>query len=65
LELTRATKSAALENGADLVGIAPLAAMPEHAEAITDLLEGARQVVVVASRHSLAAISSANNQVRQ
>ncbi|HJM51151.1 MAG TPA: 4Fe-4S binding protein [Alphaproteobacteria bacterium] len=64
-ELTKAAKAVALENGADLVGVAPVAAMPEHAEAIEDMLEGARQVVVVASRHSLAAISSASNQVRQ
>ncbi len=64
-ELTRAAKSAALANGADLVGIAPVAAMPEHADTIEGLIEGARQVVVVAARHSLAAISSSNNQVRQ
>ncbi|HJP22817.1 MAG: hypothetical protein QF546_09160 [Alphaproteobacteria bacterium] len=64
-DLTRASKSAALGNGADLVGIAPVAALSEHAETIEDLLPDARQVVVVAARHSLAAISSGNNQVRQ
>jgi epoxyqueuosine reductase QueG len=63
--LTRRAKSVALEHGADLVGVVDAADLPEHGEAISRILASARSLVVVASRHSLAALRSANNQVAQ
>lgn len=55
----------ALVNGADLVGIADAALMPEQAENFHQLLPGTRCVVVVVARHSLSALDSRNNQARQ
>lgn len=63
--LSEDVKSIALASGADLVGIVKTADMTEHAESILQILPNARSLVVVASRHSLAAIRSANNQVAQ
>lgn len=58
-------KGVALANGADLVGIIKVVDLPEHSEAISKMLPSARSVVVVVAKHSLAAISSATNQVAQ
>lgn len=64
-ELTRRAKQVALESGADLVGVLCVGDLPEHEAAIFRMLDSPRFVMVVASRHSLAAIRSANNQVAQ
>ena len=64
-ELTRETKEVALEQGADLVGIVRVRDLAEHEGEISTILPTAKSVVVVATRHSLAAIRSANNQVAQ
>jgi epoxyqueuosine reductase QueG len=54
-----------MANGADLIGILKVSDLPEHTEGIFKILPSARSVLVVASRHSLAAISSANIQIAQ
>jgi len=64
-ELTRRAKSVALEHGADLVGVVDARDLPEHQEGISRILPSSKSVVVVASRHSLAALRSSNNQVAQ
>lgn len=64
-ELTLRAKRIALEEGADLVGVLDPTDLPEHEEEISRMLASARSVMVVASRHSLAAIRSPNNQVAQ
>jgi epoxyqueuosine reductase QueG len=64
-DLTERTKKEALEHGADLVGFVGVEDLSEHGAGISTILPSARSVVVVASRHSLAAIRSANNQVAQ
>jgi len=64
-ELTMKAKSVALESGADLVGALKITDIPEHNDAILRILPAAKSVMVVASKHSLAAIRSANNQVAQ
>lgn len=64
-ELTREVKRVALENGADRVGVVGAGDLTEHEEGISGILPSARSVVVVAARHSLAAIRSTNNQVAQ
>jgi epoxyqueuosine reductase QueG len=55
-ELSAQAKKIALENGADLIGIVNVADLPEHAEDILRILPEAKRVIVVAARHSLAAI---------
>jgi epoxyqueuosine reductase QueG len=65
MDLTRQAKRVALENGADLVGVLRAANLPEHEQAISAMLDSSKSVMVVASRHSLAAIRSPNNQVAQ
>ncbi|MCX7178472.1 MAG: hypothetical protein NTX56_06725 [Proteobacteria bacterium] len=62
---TEQVRTAALANGADLVGIADASQMPEQAESLARLLPGAVRVVVVVTRHGLSALDSHNNQVRQ
>ena len=64
-ELTRNARGVALGHGADLVGIVKVSDLPEHTESILRILPTARSIMVVVSKHSLAAISSANNQVAQ
>ena len=64
-ELTRGVKNVALEHGADLVGVVGAADLPEHEEEISKMLSSSKSVMVVASRHSLAAIRSPNNEVAQ
>jgi epoxyqueuosine reductase QueG len=64
-ELSKKAKRVALANGADLVGVVKVSDLPEHTESIARILPSARSVMVVATKHSLAAISSANNQVAQ
>jgi epoxyqueuosine reductase QueG len=64
-DLSKRAKSIALASGADLVGIVKTADMIEHADSILRILPKARNLIVVASRHSLAALRSANNQVAQ
>lgn len=64
-DLTGKTKQRALTHGADLVGVVKVTDLPEHAEAISRILPSARSVVVVASKHSLASLRSAINQVAQ
>ena len=64
-EITRRAKSVALEHGADLVGVVRVQDLLEHAQEISRILPAAKSVMVVAARHSLAAIRSSNNQVAQ
>jgi epoxyqueuosine reductase QueG len=64
-ELTRQAKAVALDHGADLVGVVSARNLPEHEEEISRILAPTKSVMVVASRHSLAAIRSSNNQVAQ
>jgi epoxyqueuosine reductase QueG len=64
-ELTEKVKGVALAQGADLVGVVKVSDLPEHTESIAKILPEARSVMVVAARHSLGAITSANNQMAQ
>jgi len=64
-ELTKNAKCVALAHGADLVGVVKVSNLPEHTESIARILPSAQNVMVVASKHSLAAISSVNNQMAQ
>jgi epoxyqueuosine reductase QueG len=64
-ELTRTVKDVALASGASMVGIVAVESLAEHIESIFNILPTARNVVVVATKHSLAAIRSNNNQVAQ
>jgi len=63
--LTQRAKRIALESGADLVGVLRVGDLPEHEQAISGILASSKSVMVVAARHSLAAIRSPNNQVAQ
>ena len=63
--LTQGIRETALANGADLVGVADVALMPEQAESFAELLPGTRRIVVVAARHNISALNSRNNQVSQ
>ncbi|MCX7171142.1 MAG: hypothetical protein NTY41_12880 [Proteobacteria bacterium] len=65
ITLANQVKKLALASGADLVGIAEAALMPEQRERLNRLVTGATRVVVVVTRHSLSASNSHNNQVRQ
>ncbi len=64
-ELNGKAKSVALTNGADLVGVVKASDLPEHDERISRILPSAQSVMVVAAKHSLAAIRSPNNQMAQ
>jgi epoxyqueuosine reductase QueG len=64
-ELSEQAKNNALKNGADLVGIVSVADLPEHTEDIFRILPEAKNVMVVAAKHSLAAIQSDNIQMGQ
>ena len=64
-DFTTKVKNVALEHGADLVGIVRVSDLSEHSESIFRILPTAQSVIVVISKHSLTAISSANNQVAQ
>ena len=64
-ELSVQVKKIAIENGADLVGIVNVADLPEHAEDIFKILPEAKGVIMVAAKHSLAAIQSDNIQMGQ
>ncbi|MBC2713785.1 MAG: epoxyqueuosine reductase [Desulfobacteraceae bacterium] len=63
--LTEKVKKIALSHGADLVAIVNVSDLPEHNESITSILPTSQTVIVVAAKHSLAAIRSTNNQVAQ
>ena len=64
-ELAQRARSVALEHGADLVGVVGAADLAEHEEEISKMLPSSKSVMVVASRHSLAAIRSSTNEVAQ
>ena len=64
-QLTEAAKHTALKNGADLVGVVNIRSIPEHAKDISRILPEAESIVVVASKHSLAALRSNNIQMGQ
>jgi stage V sporulation protein SpoVS len=64
-ELTDKTKKNALNNGADLVGVVDVDSLDEHSEDIHKILPQAKSVIVVAAKHSLAAIQSNNIQMGQ
>jgi hypothetical protein len=64
-ELTDKTKQIALNNGADLVGVVDIDSLDEHSEDIHKILPQAKNVIVVAAKHSLAAIQSNNIQMGQ
>ncbi len=64
-ENTQQAKKAALDHGADLVGVVKVADLPEHSERIERMLPGARSVLVLASGHSLAALRSGANELAQ
>ena len=64
-EFTNQVKQAALGNGADLVGVVRVDELPEHKERIERMMPGAKSVLVVASRHSLAALRSGTNELAQ
>ncbi len=49
-------KSAALKNGADLVGIVAVEDLPEHGDRIERMLPEAKTVLVIASAHSLGSL---------
>lgn len=65
MDIAQDIKTLALTHGADLVGIASAEDLPANAESLRRILPGTRRVVVVAARHALAALASANNEVRQ
>ncbi len=65
LDLSRSARSVALSAGGDLVGIVRVADLPEHAESIFKIVPSARTVMVIASRHSFAAIRSTTIQMAQ
>lgn len=64
-ELAGEVRKVGLEQGANLVGVVSARDLAEHEEGIAAILPAARSIVVVAARHSLAAIRSPNNQVAQ
>jgi epoxyqueuosine reductase len=63
--MAQAVKRGAREGGADLVGFLRTEDLPEHREDMDRILPGARTVVVVAARHSLAALRSQTIQMGQ
>ena len=64
-DLTQEVKDAALKHEADLVGIVKAQDLAEHEDGIMRILPSAKSILVVAARHSLAAIRSVNNEVAQ
>ena len=64
-ELSQSVEETARSSGADLCGVVAINDLPEYHENIFRILPSGRSLVVVAARHSLAAIRSANNQVAQ
>ena len=64
-EMTQEIKEAARRSGADFVGIVRAADLPEHRQEMEEILPGAQSVVVVAARHSLAALRSPKLQMGQ
>ena len=64
-ELSKKAQDVALAHGADLVGIVKVVDLTEHEERISKILPYSHSVIVIAARHSLAAISSSNNQMAQ
>ncbi len=63
--ITEKTKLTALENGADMVGVLKVKNLPEHSERIERMLPGARSVMVIAAKHSLASLRSSANELAQ
>lgn len=64
-DLAARVREYALSQGADLVGILDVRDLREHEEEISRILPSARSVIVVATRHSLAAIRSGTNEIAQ
>jgi epoxyqueuosine reductase len=64
-DLKRSAIELAFRSGADLAGIVSVDDLPEHEESIRKILPQAKNVIIVASRHSVGSISSANIQVAQ
>jgi epoxyqueuosine reductase len=64
-DLSGDIKEAARRSGADLVGIVRVEDLPEHREEMDSILPEAKSVVVVATRHSLAALRSQKLQMGQ
>ncbi len=64
-DLTKKAKGVALSHGADLAGVVQIADLSEHADSISRILPTAQSVMVIAAKHSLASIRSANIQVAQ
>lgn len=62
---TQQTKQAALQNGADLVGVVKVEDLPEHNERIQRMMPGAKSVLVIATVHSISALRSGANQLAQ
>ncbi len=65
MTVTSDIKKVALTNGANLVGITSTEKLSDYRESMDRLLPTAKRVIVVVSRHSLAALSSKTNEVRQ
>jgi len=64
-DYTQQARQAALEHGADLVGVVKVDDLPEHRERIERMLPNARSVLVIASGHSLASLRSGANELAQ
>jgi hypothetical protein len=64
-DCTQQAKKAALEHGADLVGIVKVEDLPEHRERFERMVPGARSVLVIATGHSLASLRSGANELAQ
>ena len=64
-ECTKLAKQAALEHGADLVGVVKVGDLPEHRERIERMLPGAQSVLVIATGHSIASLRSGINELAQ
>ncbi|UCF91604.1 MAG: epoxyqueuosine reductase [Desulfobacterales bacterium] len=64
-ERTKQTKQAALEHGADLVGVVKVEDLSEHRERIDRMMPGAQSILVVATRHSLGSLRSGANELAQ
>ncbi|MBL7177095.1 MAG: epoxyqueuosine reductase [Desulfobacteraceae bacterium] len=64
-DLTEKAKGVALSHGADLAGVVQVVDLSEHADSISRILPTAQCVMVIAAKHSLASIRSANIQMAQ
>jgi epoxyqueuosine reductase QueG len=62
---TEQAKQAALEHGADLVGVVKVEDLPEHSERIQRMMPEAKSVLVIATAHSISALRSGANQLAQ